>query len=96
MEDRTPKAPVARFGIDPGGPEGEQHVCSVVQGAKVLHTLQEGEDWNLHPKGGIIVVHPQREPVWVREVDGEIVRETLRPGPPVLWVGGYAMPLKPR
>jgi hypothetical protein len=73
----TPKVPVARIGIDPGSPEGDRGVSTVLQGALLLHTLQPGEDWRAHPAGGIIVVHPERDPLWVREVDGEVVKEVL-------------------
>lgn len=79
MDDWTPKVPVARFGLDPGAPEGDRQVVSVSQGATLLHVLQDGEDWRTHPAGGVIVAHPERPPKWVRVEHGIVVETPIEP-----------------
>lgn len=46
-------------------------------GCTFLHELQDGESWTLHPQGGVVVTHPDREPVRIHIVNGRRVREPL-------------------
>lgn len=47
--------------------------------ARLLHEVQDGEAWRWHPAGGVIVVHPEREPVWIRVIDGKVASTVLKP-----------------
>lgn len=47
-------------------------------GTRFLYALQPGERWRVHPTGhGIIVVHPEKQPMWVREDCGQIISSRI-------------------
>lgn len=47
-------------------------------GTKLLHALEPDEHWTVHPSGyGIVVVRTHAPPMWVRVVDGEVVKTVV-------------------
>lgn len=49
-------------------------------GTRFLHALEEDETWTVHPSGyGIIVARTHAPPLWVRIVDGEVVKTVIEP-----------------
>lgn len=56
-----------------------EHVFSR-PGTHFLHALEEGEQWMVHPSGyGIIVARPAALPMWIRVVDGAVVKTVIEP-----------------
>jgi hypothetical protein len=52
-------------------------------GHQFFREMTEGERWAPHPVSGIIVVHPDREPLWCRMEHGAFVQSWLEPDPAV-------------
>lgn len=55
------------------------NIVGIRPGTKFVYRLQSGEDWALHPVVGIVVVHPERPPIWVREEADRIVCTPIEP-----------------
>lgn len=76
---------ITSIGFDPAIPGSDR---TVVHGGTFHCELKPGENWAPHPAGGIIIVHPERPAVWVREVDGKVASDTLSLQPAVNWPTG--------
>lgn len=47
--------------------------------ARYIYELKPGDTWTTHPGGGVIVCNPESKPIWVHEVDGQVIRDVLEP-----------------
>lgn len=53
-----------------------------IDGARFVRELTEGETWRPHPDGGVIILHPDRRPLWCRHEGGAYVQDWLDVLPP--------------
>lgn len=71
------------IGIDPalGESTGAMSLVQLSDNgeARLLYVLQDGDAWRWHPDGGVVIAHPDREPVWIRVIGDKVASTVLKP-----------------